>query len=209
MIGQTMSEKKITDGKFPDWISGRRTDLVFQRFLRSIPAIAEFLIHRITLDICFFLSEWKFLKAHKNRSLCTNCHVGLEEEIHFSVYLESPDQLLFFGHKARAKLEAMTSLVKEISKRFLFYTLYLCTFKAEILFVRLFSIPRILLLIVRNGMFLTTKINSIPFEFFWWIFRWYVAEAGDARSKQDILIRIVWPPHIRLEFFMKSYLIFQ
>ena len=104
--------------------------------------------------------------------------------------------LLFFGHKARAKLEAMTSLVKEISKRFLFYTLYLCTFKAEILFVRLFSIPRILLLIVRNGMFLTTKINSIPFEFFWWIFRWYVAEAGDARSKQDILIRIVWPPQV-------------
>ena len=86
--------------------------------------------------------------------------------------------------------------------------LYLCAFKGEILFVRLFSIPRILLLIVRNGMFLTTKINSIPFEFFWWIFRWYVAEAGDARSKQDILIRIVWTSHIRLEFFMKSYLTF-
>ena len=140
------------------------------------------------------------------RHLCTNFHVGLQEEIYFFVYLRSPDQLLFFGHKARAKLEAMTSLVKEISKRLLFYT---WAFKGEILFVRLFSIPRILLLIVRNGMFLTTKINSIPFEFFWWIFRWYVAEAGDARSKQDILIRIVWTSHTRVESIMKPYSIFQ
>ena len=68
MIGQTMSEKKITDGKFPGWISGRRAGLVFQRSLRLIPGVAEFLIHRITLDICLFLSERKFLKAHKNRN---------------------------------------------------------------------------------------------------------------------------------------------
>ena len=83
MIGQTMSEKKVTDGKFPGWISGRRASLVFQRSLRLIPGIAEFLIHRITLD---------------------------------------PDQLIFFCHNARAKLEAMKCLAKEISKRFLFYT---------------------------------------------------------------------------------------
>ena len=39
MIWQTISEKKMTEGKLPGWINGRRAGLVFQRSMRSILAI--------------------------------------------------------------------------------------------------------------------------------------------------------------------------
>ena len=144
------------------------------------------------------------------RHLYTIFPLGLQEEIctyTFLCILEALINYYFLVTGQGPNWKPWQDWWKKFPKGFFFIPV--CAFKGEILFVRLFSIPRILLLIVRNGMFLTTKINSIPFEFFWWIFRWYVAEAGDARSKQDILIRIVWTSYTKMEFFMKSYSIFK
>ena len=161
--------------------------------------MAKFLIHRITLDI-LCENSWKLTKIGIDGRVTWNMP---KAHLHKLPCRSARRDTLFCVHILEALIKYYFLVTGPWQDCWILFYTYLCTFKAEILFVRLFSIPRILLLIVRNGMFLTTKINSIPFEFFWWIFRWYVAEAGDARSKQDILIRIVWTSH-RLEFFMKS-----